>query len=164
MPGESVDEALPDGYGYAEYDVAYDDKLIQFINDSKDFRSLGTWTKETLYKTIIEHLIPNGCILIIRRSELVACTSLCCFSQDKKIATVMYALVSREQRGHGLGKAMIQRAIRVCQDNGIEEIRLLTDDHRLAAIKTYLRNGFLPVGQNSIELKNRWSEIIEKIK
>jgi mycothiol synthase len=163
-PNETVVDSLPSGYEYAEYDDCFDEKWISLINASGDFTGLGIWTKDTLYTTIIEQLIPYGAVLVNWNGELIATLSLCRSVQDVNFAVIMYALVSYDHRGRGLGDIMTQRAIQICQKNGIKEVRLLTDDYRMAAIKMYLRNGFLPVTENRRELEERWRKIFEQLK
>ena len=49
-----------------------------------------------------------------------------------------------DHRGRSLGLALCARVVRRFLDAGYEAIRLHTEPHRLAAIKTYLRLGFVP--------------------
>ena len=162
--GESFEDALPSGYEYADYDVTFDNKWVQLINESNDFLSLGIWTKETLYEVMIEQLLPRGSVLVIRGGELVACAGLCRYAHSAKIAVMMYFLVHHDHRGQGLSHAMIQKVLQYCKNNGFRAISLLTDDYRLAAIKVYLREGFLPVDQNSIESEEKWRKVFEQLK
>jgi len=163
-PDDPVEDRLQDGYEYDEYNGALDEKWVSLINDSGDFTALGIWTKETLHRTIIEQLIPGGAVLVTQDGELIASTSICCSPQNPYSGVLMYVIVRHDHRGRGLGNAMTQRAIRLCQRNGIKELGLLTDDYRLAAIKVYLRNGFLPMGQKSIESEDQWRKVFEQLK
>ena len=56
-----------------------------------------------------------------------------------------YVGVRPSEAGKGLGMAVSLAALNRFREEGLESAFLQTDDHRLAAIKTYLRLGFLPL-------------------
>jgi mycothiol synthase len=58
----------------------------------------------------------------------------------------------------GLGRALSAAAVRRMLDAGYESIRVGTQDHRLPAIKVYLRMGFLPY-LYACNMADRWSRI-----
>lgn len=70
-----------------------------------------------------------------------------------------------EARGKGIGLAMITFGLSLLDDRDCERIVLTTDDHRLAAIKTYLNAGFHPViyFDEESDMKVRWDEVIKKL-
>jgi mycothiol synthase len=49
-----------------------------------------------------------------------------------------------EHQGRGLGKVLIRACLAEARRAGLATVLLVTDDHRLAAIKTYLECGFRP--------------------
>src|SRR5262249_41329227 len=63
---------------------------------------------------------------------------------DGSIAELGWVAVSPEHRGHGLGLQVCRAVLGHIRDLGHEYAYLLTDDHRLPAIATYLRLGFEP--------------------
>lgn len=65
-------------------------------------------------------------------------------------------------RGKGIGHAMLSRALEELQARGCAVITLTTDDHRLAAIKTYLDAGFRPVlwDDPDSDMQARWDAVI----
>lgn len=65
-------------------------------------------------------------------------------------------------RGRGIGHAMLAKALADLQARGCPFITLTTDDHRLAAIKTYLDAGFRPVlwSDPDSDMQARWDAVI----
>lgn len=75
-------------------------------------------------------------------------------------------------RGKGIGHAMLSRGLEMlCQRTASEsmpdgpEILLTTDDFRLAAIKTYLDAGFLPVlvSDPESDMRTRWDAVFSAL-
>ena len=50
-----------------------------------------------------------------------------------------------EHRGRGIGRALVLASLHYFRDHGYRRAVLTTDDHRLAALRTYLALGFVPV-------------------
>jgi mycothiol synthase len=57
---------------------------------------------------------------------------------------VTWVGIRREQQGKRLAGALISSCLDAAHARGLATVFLLTDDHRLAAIRTYLRGGFRP--------------------
>ena len=71
-----------------------------------------------------------------------------------------------EYRGRGIGRAMLSYSLEILEQRGCPYIYLTTDDFRLAAIKTYLDAGFLPVLRPDPEAdaKTRWEAVLRNLK
>ncbi len=67
-----------------------------------------------------------------------------------------------EHGGKGLGLAVCAAVVNRYLKIGYQNIYLLTDDHRLPAIKVYLKLGFLPNLVNS-EMEERWKTVCQKL-
>lgn len=67
-----------------------------------------------------------------------------------------------ECRGKGIGHAMLSHALQMLEARGCGVMTLTTDDFRLAAIKTYLDAGFLPVlwADPESDMRARWDAVI----
>ena len=67
-----------------------------------------------------------------------------------------------EVRGKGVGHAMLSHALEIGEARKTPYTVLTTDDFRLAAIKTYLDAGFLPVMWDDPEsdMKARWDKVL----
>ncbi|UKI13182.1 MAG: GNAT family N-acetyltransferase [Oscillospiraceae bacterium] len=65
-------------------------------------------------------------------------------------------------RGKGIGHAMLAHALEELQVRACPVVTLTTDDHRLAAIKTYLDAGFRPVLRYDpdSDMRARWDAVI----
>lgn len=74
-----------------------------------------------------------------------------------------WVAASPDHAGKGLGKAVSVAALRRFVQAGYRCVYLLTDDHRLAAIKTYLRLGFLPF-LFAPDMEPRWRAVCEELK
>ncbi len=70
--------------------------------------------------------------------------------------------VTAAHRGHRLGRALIIAALQRFRELGYRDVILSTDDFRLAAIRTYLDLGFLPVRSHESHAA-RWRETYAKL-
>jgi ribosomal protein S18 acetylase RimI-like enzyme len=135
---------------------------IQLINQSGEFPAYGTWDQSILERLILKTVVPGGAILVLdSKDDLVGCLSLCRTSATS--AQFMYVLVDPKHRGRGLGPAMAQRALKVAQANSIRKVTLLTDPTRIAAVRLYLRTGFVPDLQVARDAGARWSRVFEDV-
>ncbi len=69
-------------------------------------------------------------------------------------------------RGCGIGHAMLAHALTRLEARGCTHTTLTTDDHRLAAIKTYLDAGFHPVlcPDADSDMRARWDAVIRALR
>ena len=67
--------------------------------------------------------------------------------------------------GKGIGHAMLRHALRQLEARGCTHSVLTTDDFRLAAIKTYLDAGFVPVIEDDPEsdVRARWKSVLDAL-
>ena len=68
-------------------------------------------------------------------------------------------------RGRGVGHAMLSHALEIGEKRGVPYTTLTTDDFRLAAIKTYLDAGFLPVlwEDPDSDMRARWDKVLSNL-
>lgn len=78
------------------------------------------------------------------------------------MAELGWVAVDREHRGQGLGRVVSLAVLRKAADLGHEELFLRTDDHRLAAIRTYLTLGFVPWMYDD-SAPDRWRKLLEEV-
>jgi cysteine synthase A len=71
--------------------------------------------------------------------------------------------VKNSARGKGLGEILGKLALAVIKKKGYKCAMLSTDDHRIPAIKTYIKLGFKPCYTHESHF-NRFEEILKKIK
>lgn len=65
-------------------------------------------------------------------------------------------------RGKGLGKYLNQITLCHLRERDITAVFLTTDEWRVAAVKSYLRAGFLPV-QYDVGMQERWEAMLETL-
>ena len=82
----------------------------------------------------------------IARMNLWAVRAACFRKAFAPYAVLMYVVVLDEYRRLGLGAACTHEVIEAARSAGYPGIILHTDARRLAAIKLYLRLGFVPDG------------------
>jgi mycothiol synthase len=78
------------------------------------------------------------------------------------MAELGWVAVDREHRGQGLGRVVSLAVLRKAADLGHAELFLRTDDHRLAAIRTYLSLGFVPWMYDD-SAPARWQKLLEEV-
>ena len=74
--------------------------------------------------------------------------------------------VKEKCRGMGLGSFIADDSLRKLREMGKEKIFLLTGDARLAALRTYINAGFLPVNYIDDEGKDmteRWQKVVNNL-
>lgn len=60
------------------------------------------------------------------------------------VGLVTWVGIRKEHQGRGLGRPLVGACLDHARAAGMDTVLLVTDDHRLAAIKTYLAVGFRP--------------------
>ena len=70
--------------------------------------------------------------------------------------------VADEYKGKGLAGPVCEAAVNRVKSMGYDKCFLTTDDHRIPAIKIYIKLGFLPI-INSDEMRARWENILKQI-
>jgi mycothiol synthase len=70
-----------------------------------------------------------------------------------------------EHRGRGLGRLVTLATLRYMRERGDEDALLQTDDFRIAAIRSYLGLGFVPVYEEDPASDHvaRWSAVFERM-
>ena len=161
--GESFSDTLPQGYEYATCGPDEINGLVRLLDQSGEFPALGIWNSETVASVILRKITNDGTILVRNADEIVACTSICRYGKIRRQAVLMYVLTHRAHRRRGLGQAMTQRALRVCQRNSLRKVSLRTDSYRLDAVKLYLKNGFRPVITSNKRFRAGWGSVLSRL-
>lgn len=161
-----VARELPSGYAYESYygsaeqvtdwlAICYEALIPD--QDPKWFTS-----------TILEYpdLCPERDLLFVIEQgtgKRVATTAAVCHGTEGYIHMVAAA---PDVRGKGIGHAMLRYALGMIEERGCTYTILTTDDFRLAAIKTYLDAGFVPVIEQDPEsdLRARWEKVLAELR
>lgn len=94
--------------------------------------------------------------------RLVAATFASQRSSDPPQGALDYVVCHPEHQGRRLGLVVCAAAMEYLADAGYATISLLTDDWRLAAIKTYFNLGFEPV-MTRIDMPDRWLKVRQQL-
>jgi len=114
----------------------------------------------------VAKVIPDGWFFATRADTHAVCGTAMClhnYAGDTPFTgDVSWVVCSRTDRGHGLGACLTARVTRRFMDAGYSRIQLHTEYYRLAAIKTYLKIGYIPVIGSSA-LRSLWQETCERL-
>jgi mycothiol synthase len=131
------------------------------LSESGEF---GEWTVERLRQEMLANLLPEGGAFVECDGRLVACASACAFPAFEPDSVLMYVVTLREHRGSGLGRLVTAAVMEAARRGGYPGIVLQTDVDRLAAIRTYLRLGFVPVLDVDASMPSRWDAIMGRLR
>ena len=158
--------ALPQGYDYEFYD-GRQEQIADWLELCLD-ALIPDKNENWFTSTILEY--PDLCperdlFFVVEQStgRRVATTAAVCHGQEGYIHMVAAA---PEVRGRGIGHAMLRFALQQLEERGCTYSVLTTDDFRLAAIKTYLDAGYVPVIEQDPEsdLRARWEEVLAQLR
>lgn len=158
--------ALPPGYEYERYcgkREQIDDWLalcFEALIPTKEEK----WFEETILQ--YPDLCPERDLFFVveqNTGRRVATTAAVCHGAEGYIHMVAAA---PDVRGRGIGHAMLRYALEKIEARGCTYSVLTTDDFRLAAIKTYLDAGFVPVIEQDPESDHRarWESVLENLR
>lgn len=157
----ALDWPVPEGYElrtYRESDEAEHAALM---------RSAGftTWTEENTRESL-PACLPAGFFVIVHvPSRKLVATSMARHwpTADHPSGGVLdWVAVDSDHRGKELGCVVCAAATRRLLEAGYSDIYLQTDDFRLAAIKTYLKLGYVPLFF-APDMIPRWQEVFRQL-
>jgi mycothiol synthase len=135
---------LAPGYGLRTYRPGDEDAWLALLSTGV----FGAWDRPRLARMLAGERGPlprTGLFFVTQADEPVgtACTFLHP-GECGDVAELGWVVVHPKYRGHGLGLQVCRAVLGFVRDMGHSYIYLMTEDFRLAAIKTYLRLGFEP--------------------
>jgi len=154
--------AVPDGYVLRQYDDADEPACIELMAKA----GFTGWTHDRVTATI-RSILPGGFFLAVHRAtgKVVAAalaqhspTDLHPFGGE-----LGWVAGDSDHKGKGLGMAVCAAATERLIQAGYRNIRLQTDDIRLAAIKTYLKLGFQPF-LYAPDMEQRWQAVLKELR
>ena len=84
------------------------------------------------------------------------------YLDEKQIGHIHMVGLRPEHRGKGLSKVLVRLALQHLEKKHPKIVELTTDEWRLAAIRSYLNEGFHPV-EYDIGMQDRWELVLEDI-
>jgi len=130
-----------------------------------DMAGFEGWDDEKL-EPWLPRVLPNGWFLIFHQAtqELVA-TAMATHrpaAMHPSGGEVGWVAAHPQHRGNSLGLAVCSAVMCRYRETGYQRIYLQTDDHRLAALKTYLKMGFVPFLFEEV-MTDRWKIICQHL-
>lgn len=152
---------IPEGYAVRTYQPGDESAWCAIMENNVG----KNWTVEKCREKIIQdpRFQPENLIFAIHDGHPVA--SVCAWSSDKAGPTtgIIHMVAALEShRGKGLGHLLNALVLHRLKALGYEKACLLTDDWRLAAVKTYLVAGFRPLNTHHSH-PERWEAIFAKL-
>ncbi len=152
---------VPEGCGLRTYISGDEAAWAEIMNTG-----VGEWTVERVRENLTEmpQFVADG--LFFATCEGQAVGSACAWRHDAQewnTGELHMVCVLPEHRGKRLGHLLTLAVLHWFADHGFEEVRLSTDDHRIPAIKSYLRLGFEPIIPDDV-FQARWDAVFEAIK
>lgn len=148
---------LPPGYGLRTFRPGDEERWCELMG-------LCGWAdwKPSMLAPWHERLLPEGFYLAIHEATDVIVASAMALTSDGNSAELGWVISDPAHRGHGLGATVSAAATARLLEAGRDPVYLLTDDHRLAALKTYLKMGYVPqIGMD--DMPDRWRKVCENL-
>ena len=166
---ELPDVSVPAGYGLRAYQEG-DEAAWGEIMESPE--GIGReWTVEKVRTSMMEkpQFEAEGLFFVTSDGDggrpVASATAWRSPSAGERTGYVHMVCALPEHRGRGLGRLVTLAALRYMRERGDEDVLLETDDFRLAAIKSYLGLGFVPVYKEDPASDHvaRWSAVFERL-
>jgi mycothiol synthase len=160
--GEVLKPVVPDGYRLRTYTGADEVAYIALMG----WAGFGGWDHEQVEK-LRARLFPGGFFVVDHGASgaLVATAQAGPRPTDlhPRGAELGWVAASPAHGRRGLGLAVCAAATGLMLRRGCRDIYLSTDDHRLAAVKTYLMLGYLPFLYTD-GMERRWRRVVETLR
>jgi len=153
---------VPDGYQIRPFRNGDESGHIRVMHEA----GFGKWNEAQLAEWRQKIALPDGIFVAVHKvSGQIVATALASHRPTELHPSggeLGWVAASPGHTGKGLGKAVSVAALRRFVQAGYSRVYLLTDDHRLAAIKIYLQLGFLPF-LFAPDMEPRWRAVCEKL-
>ncbi|NKB67330.1 MAG: GNAT family N-acetyltransferase [Candidatus Latescibacteria bacterium] len=141
---DSLPETIADGYSIRTYQPGDEHRFLTLMQ----FGEFGPWDQAKLTYNL-NRIIPQGWFFIVcNGSQRPVATAMCLHNYsgaDPFTGDVGWLACDPDHRGKGLGLQIIAHITNRFLAAGYAKIQLHTEYYRLAAIKTYLKVGYMPV-------------------
>jgi ribosomal protein S18 acetylase RimI-like enzyme len=153
--------AMPPGYEIRAFGPGDRHRWLDLLNAHNEF---GVLTPPSFERDVTDLLISGGGVGVFHAEDLIATASVCDLPAFRPAATLMFVVVDPRHRGLRLGTASTAAAMSVAAEAGYPSVVLHTDDHRDAALRTYLGMGFEPALDHSADAPERWAVVLARIR
>jgi len=153
--------SLPDEYSMRTYRAGDDDEFVQLMQAA----GFDGWNHDMLGGALRKAL-PDGIFLSVHTQTAAMVATAMATHNPTDLHTfggeLGWVAAHPDHRGQRLGLAVCTAVMKRYAAAGYRRIYLQTDDWRLAAIKTYLKLGFVPF-LFAPDMEKRWREVCEKL-
>ena len=158
---------VPAGYGLRTYQPGDEPAWAEIMGSTG---GVGReWTVERVRARMIEReqFDPGGMFFATADAEggrpVASATAWRAAPEERVMGNVHMVCALESHRGRGLGRLVTLAVLHRLRERGFERADLATDDWRLAAIKSYLGLGFVPLYLPDVDgfdpHEPRWSAI-----
>jgi mycothiol synthase len=154
---------LGDGYQLRTYQEGDEVGLIKLLD------SEGWASDEAQVNEFLDHVIPEGLFFVVHqdRGEIISTASALHHPSSPHWhfrfgGDIGYVITSPKHRGKGIGYVVSVAATTRLIQAGYKNIRVVTNDHRLSALKIYLKIGFVPFLYTE-DSEHRWKVVCDKL-
>ena len=142
------------------------DSELDAYNELRTSTAFTAWDAETLRK-FRSKVLPDSMFLIAEAASGRFAASATAETTDMpefpQVGALGWVMTRPDLRGRHLGRSVSVAAMHRLYEAGYRAFSLLTDDFRLAAVKTYLDLGWRP-WLYLPEMKERWRALAETLK
>ena len=154
---KAKDIVVPEGFLLRNFEEQDIDDLLSILSLSK----LNYWDKEKFDKNI-KGFVEKGLFVVIDKSNQKVVSTMAARVRPSrnhcKTGDIGWLCTDPKYRGKGLGYIVAAASVNCLLSNGYDDIYVNTDDHRLSAIKIFLKLGFKPsIYKNTMH--RRWNLI-----
>lgn len=153
--------ALPPDYVLRRYEPADLEALATVLT-----RAFGeTWDQQRVRERLADAPDVQATYVVARNRRIVATASARVVPDEFPVSGyVHWVAADPECQGRGLGLLVSERVLRHFKEAGLRDAVLETQDFRLAAVRSYLRLGFVPeyrYGDPGEQL--RWARLLAQL-
>ena len=154
---------LPQGFTVRRFSGS-DSDIDLWIDITKNGLLPQDATKDNFIEAMVNYPYLDTENIIFIEDNSYGVATITPVIQENKMGYIHMVACRLEYRGMGLGNALNNIALKFLYDAGCNNAYLTTDDFRLAAIKSYITAGFLPVLYNDAdEMESRWSNVLSEL-
>jgi mycothiol synthase len=161
-PARIPEQAISNGYSVRPLQDGDESGHVRVMREA----GFSRWTEAQLTTWRRTIALPDGIFVAVHKaSGGIVATALASHRPTDLHPSggeIGWVAADPAHAGKGLGMAVCIVALRRLLDAGYADIYLLTDDHRLAAIKTYLKMRFVPF-LCATDMERRWKAVAEKL-
>lgn len=158
--GEVAPVRLPEGYGVRTFTEGDEQAWIDVLNSTE---ALGAWDLDRAQRVMLGpvRVVREG-VHFITHDGIAVATSCLTHHDDLEAAELGWVATMPAHQGQGLGRQVCLATLDFIRRRGYPAVILFTDDHRLAAVRTYLGLGFRPLMTHDSH-PGRWGEVLRLV-